>query len=188
MSPLFPTSSGRTARRHLGTAAIAVTTFLTFLAMTALPARAANVVTPGDFTGYGFDQCTAPTQAAMDAWLTGSPYWAVGIYISGDSRGCRSQPNLTPTWVSTQLAKGWRLLPITLGPQASCTTVPRYLSQVRIKPAPASSYAAARSQGRAEADKTVGVAQQLGIVAGSTLWYDIESFVATSTDCRESAL
>ena len=28
-----------------------------------------------------------------------------GIYISGDSRACRSQPNLTPAWVSTQLAK-----------------------------------------------------------------------------------
>ena len=44
---------------------------------------------PASFTGYGFDQCTAPSQRAMDAWLTGSPYWAVGIYISGDSRGCR---------------------------------------------------------------------------------------------------
>ena len=62
-------------------------------------------MTPGSFTGYGFDQCTAPTQQAMDAWLTSSPYWAVGIYISGDSRGCPSQPNLTPTWVGTQLAQ-----------------------------------------------------------------------------------
>ena len=26
------------------------------------PPQAANRVTPGDFTGYGFDQCTAPTQ------------------------------------------------------------------------------------------------------------------------------
>src|SRR6476659_56153 len=76
------------------------------------PATAGNVVTPGSFTGYGFDQCTAPTQKAMDAWLTSSPFWAVGIYISGDSRGCLSQPNLTPTWVSTQLARGW-LLPLT---------------------------------------------------------------------------
>src|SRR3954468_5033684 len=188
MSPMFPTSSGRTARRHLGTAAIAVTTFLTFLAMTALPARAANVVTPGDFTGYGFDQCTAPTQAAMDAWLTGSPYWAVGIYISGDSRGCTSQPNLTPTWVSTQLGKGWRLLPITLGPQASCTTRERYLHQVRISPNRTTAYAAARSQGRAEAEKTVRAATRLGIARASTLWYDLEAFPTSGTDCRESAL
>src|SRR3954454_11772125 len=121
----------------------------------ASPARAANVVTPGNFTGYGFDQCTAPTQRAMDAWLTGSPYWAVGIYISGDSRGCTSQPNLTPAWVGTQLSKGWRLLPIALGPQASCTTRERYLHQVRINPSRTTSYAAARAQGHAEAEKTV---------------------------------
>jgi peptidoglycan hydrolase-like protein with peptidoglycan-binding domain len=151
-------------------------------------APAGNVVTPGSFTGYAFDQCTAPNQAAMDAWLTGSPYWAVGIYISGDSRGCTSQPNLNPTWVSTQLANGWRLLPITLGPQAWCTTRERYLHQVRINPSRTDSYAAARKQGRAEAAKTTGVARQLGIAPGSTLWYDLEAFDTAKTDCRESAL
>src|SRR4029079_15902004 len=108
------------------------------------PATAGNRVTPGSFTGYGFDQCTAPTQRAMDAWLNASPYWAVGIYIYGDSRGCLSQPNLTPTWVSTQLARGWRLLPITLGPQAWCTTRERYLHQVRINPSSSGTYATAR--------------------------------------------
>src|SRR3954451_3061168 len=153
----------------------------------ASPARAANVVTPGNFTGYGFDQCTAPSQRAMDAWLTGSPYWVVGIYISGDSRGCLSQPNLTPTWVRTQLARGWRLLPITLGPQAWCTTRQRYLHPVRISPSPSGSYARARAQGRAEASRTVRVAQRLGIARRSTLWYDLEGFNTSGTRCRESA-
>ena len=152
------------------------------------PASAANVVTPGNFTGYGFDQCTAPTQSSMDAWLTSSPYWAVGIYVSGDSRGCLSQPNLTPTWISTQLAKGWRLLPITLGPQAWCTTRDRYLHQVRINPSSTDAYSAARAQGRAEADKTVSAVTALGIAPGSSLWYDLEAFDISKTDCRESAL
>lgn len=151
-------------------------------------AATGNRVTPGDFTGYGFDQCTAPSQRAMDAWLTSSPYSAVGIYISGDSRGCLSQPNLSPTWVSTQLARGWRLLPITLGPQASCTTRERYLRQVRISPRPAGGYSLARAQGRAEADKTIAAALALGIARRSTLWYDLEAFPTTSTACRESAL
>ena len=171
--------------------ALAVLATVATLASTlvvASPADAANRVTPGSFTGYGFDQCTAPTQKAMDAWLTSSPYWAVGIYISGDSRGCVRQPNLTPTWVSTQLAKGWRLLPITLGPQAWCTTRKRYLHQVRINPASSGSYATARQQGSAEASKTVAAARKLGISAGSTLWYDIEAFSITKTGCRESAL
>src|SRR5215213_1930398 len=152
------------------TAAAVLTALATLAAgpVLAAPARAANVVTPGNFTGYGFDQCTAPSQRAMDAWLFGSPYWAVGIYISGASRGCLSQPNLTPAWVGTQLAKGWRLLPITLGPQASCTTRPRYLEQVRISSDPTRSYERARTQGRAEARKTVGAATRLGISTGST--------------------
>ncbi len=84
-------------------------------------------MTPGNFRGYGFDQCLAPTQKAMDTWLKHSPFLAVGIYISGASRACRDQPNLTPTWITTQLQNGWRLLPITLGPQAPCNPrFPRY--------------------------------------------------------------
>jgi hypothetical protein len=125
----------------------------------------------------------------MDAWLKSSPYWAVGIYISGDSRGCRSQPNLTPSWVATQLAHGWRLLPITLGPQASCNPrFPRYGSDERISSSSTHHYRVARQQGRAEADKTVGVAKSLGIEAGSTLWYDLEAYDIGNTSCRDSAL
>jgi peptidoglycan hydrolase-like protein with peptidoglycan-binding domain len=90
--------------------------------------------------------------------------------------------------VSTQLRAGWRLLPLTVGPQASCTTVDRYRSQVRINPRSTSGYAAARLQGRQEAVKTVAAARALGISARSTLWYDIESYDTSITSCRESAL
>ncbi len=163
---------------------------LAALVLTA-PAHADNVATPGDFTGYGFDQCLAPSQGSMNMWLNRSPFFAVGIYISGDSRGCRNQPNLTPAWVSTQLAKGWRLLPITLGPQASCSThFPRYSDDKVIFSARGTTggYPRARSQGQAEAVKSVNAASALGISAGSTLWYDLEAFDSTNTGCRESAL
>jgi peptidoglycan hydrolase-like protein with peptidoglycan-binding domain len=178
----------RRPRRRAGTVLATVLATLVSGLLLASPARAANVATPGNFTGYGFDQCTAPSQRAMDAWRTGSPFSAVGIYLSGDSRGCLSQPNLTPTWVRTQLARGWRLLPITLGPQASCTTRERYLRQVRISANTADTYATARRQGRAEADKTVAAAQRLGISRGSTMWYDLEAFSISGTACRRSAL
>ena len=115
----------------------------------------------------------------------------MGIYISGNSRACRDQPNLTPQWISTQLAKGWRLLPITLGPQASCQPrFPRYQDDPKINPKRGTDglYQWARDQGAAEAVKTVGVAQSLGIAAGSTLWYDLEGFNDNLGDCRESAL
>ena len=43
-------------------------------------------------------------------------------------------------------------------------------------------------QGLAEASTSVTDAQALGIVAGSTLWYDLEGFDHDNTHCRESAL
>ena len=172
---------------------LALTGLVTLAAGSALvaapPAQAQNRPVPRHFTGYGFDQCLAPTQSAMDAWLTSSPYWAVGIYISGKSRACRSQPNLTPTWVAAQISKGWRLLPITLGPQASCSTrFPRYGNDPTINPDPTRDFAKARAMGRAEARDAVSVAQRLGIVAGSTLWYDLEAFDTSRVNCRESAI
>ena len=150
----------------------------------ATKAKKPNVVTPGDFTGYGFDQCQAPSQATMDRWLQSSPFLAVGIYIDGDSRACRKQTYLNATWVSTQLAKGWRLLPITLGPQASCQPrFPRYKDDFRISPKRNASkvYATALQQGRTQATKSVAAAKALGIAPGSTLWYDLEGFDYNNT-------
>jgi hypothetical protein len=186
----MPRPAARTARATILSLVVGLVATLSLGSLTA-PAHAENVVTPGDFTGYGFDQCLGPTQSAMNRWLTHSPFLSVGIYISGDSRACRSQPNLTPRWISTQLRKGWRLLPITLGPQASCQPrFPRYGDDETIIPTPGRTnrYPAARSQGRAEADKAVAAAKALGISARSTLWYDLEGFDSTNTHCRESAL
>jgi hypothetical protein len=162
------------------------------VALSAPPAQAENRVTPGNFTGYGFDQCLAPTQAKMDRWLTHSPFLSVGIYISGNSRACRSQPNLTPAWVRTQLRSGWRLLPITLGPQSTCVgRFPRYGAKIdpTIRETAKNGYGAARAQARAEAVTAVTAAGNLGISRGSTLWYDLEGWSnVKDVSCRESAL
>ena len=176
------------AGRRSASAVLTVLAVLAASLLTATPATALNRATPGNFTGYGFDQCVTPAQAEMDTWLRTSPYWAVGIYIAGDSRYCGDdkQVNLTPEWVDTQLRNGWRLIPITVGPQASCAG--RYQDEVRISPDPTNDYATARTQGRLEAEETVRRAQALGIVEGSTLWYDIEAYDIDRTRCRESAL
>ncbi len=147
------------------------------------PATVATRVMPGSFTGFAFDTRCAPSQTQMDAWWTGSPFTGVGVYIGGSLRDCHDQPNLTPDWIATQSQRGWRVLPIWVGPQASCA---RYAD--RVDATPAGDYAAARLQGGAEADRAVAAAQGLGIREGSTLWYDLESFRLSDEDCRKSAL
>lgn len=157
-----------------------------------VPAGADGRATPGNFTGYGFDQCETVSQKTMDTWLRTSPFLAVGVYISGKSRACRTQANLTPTWVDTQLRNGWRILPITLGPQSSCVgRFPRYGPTIdpTIRESSTNGYAAARKQGTAEAQSAVAAAKKLGIAVKSTLWYDLEGWSPVSdVSCRESAL
>lgn len=153
-------------------------------------AAAAERRTDG-ISGYAFDARCAPTQEQMDAWLTSSPFWGAGIYIGGSSLSCRpvagdpGQPHLDATWVARQRANGWQLLPIWVGPQASCQTGYGDL----IDPTPTADYAAADARGRAEAAAAVNRARELGLPAGSTLWYDLEGgFDVSSDDCRRSAL
>jgi peptidoglycan hydrolase-like protein with peptidoglycan-binding domain len=134
---------------------------------------------PGSLTGYGFDACAAPPQAVMDAWWEQSPYSAVGIYIGGSNRVCKDQPELTPGWVSTQQHTGWHLLPIQVGPQASCSGYADRMS---------SDLATARQQGSAEAVTAVTTARSLGIGRGSTLYYDLEDYDLGPNDCRQAAL
>lgn len=150
-------------------------------------ATADTRVMPGSFTGYAFDTCDAPSQRAMDQWRTHSRYWGVGIYIAGMNRACDEQPNLTPSWVAEQSRKGWRLLPLVVGRQASCSPPGRYVGK-RISADPSDGYATARAQGRTAAESGVTAAAALGIAAGSLLWYDLEHFDLTQKRCRLSAL
>ncbi|MGX7673846.1 glycoside hydrolase domain-containing protein [Plantactinospora sp. DSM 117369] len=132
---------------------------------------------PGTFAGRGFDTCAAPSQSVMNAWRASSPYRAVGVYISGASRSC-SQPNLTATWVSNQTSNGWRLIPIELDRQAPCGTRTPKMS---------SDPATARSQGASRASSAVDAARALGIVAGSTIYNDIEHYPSNAS-CRAAVL
>jgi hypothetical protein len=133
---------------------------------------------PGSFTGKGFDTCTAPTSDVMAAWRASSPYGAVGIYIGGGNRGCQ-QPELTASWVSEQVAAGWRLLPIYMGPQPQCTTSSK---KIRFTPAQAS------ATGVSAASDAVVQARALGIPKGSTVFLDVEAYKTGDAVCRRSVL
>jgi peptidoglycan hydrolase-like protein with peptidoglycan-binding domain len=132
---------------------------------------------PGNYLGKGFDACTAPSTAAMNAWQASSPYSAVGVYISGSFRGC-AQPNLTASWVTTQTANGWRLFPIDVGRQAPCTN---YSLKMSADPA------TAKSQGVSAAAAAVTAASNLGIPAGSAIYSDIEAYTSTAS-CKAAVL
>jgi Domain of unknown function (DUF1906)/FG-GAP-like repeat len=160
-------------RAILRTVLIAVSALV--LAVSGAPAPA--FAEPGTFTGHGFDACTAPSSAAMQAWLA-SPYRAVGIYFGGNNRAC-TQPNLTPAWVAQQQAAGWHLIPIYLGPQASCTTSNK---QYRIDNTQAA------AQGRATAEDAVAQATALGLPLESALVYDMEAYRTDDAACRAGVL
>ncbi len=150
----------------------------------ATPARG---VTPGGTTGYsynlGFDTCSAPTVTVMQSMWNSKPYFDVGIYISGNNRTC-AQPNLTSTWVDQVTnfgANGYSLMPLHVGPQASCAFGgpynPPYISLAT---------ATADAQGRSAADEAFNAAVGLGFAAGTVIYYDLEGFDTTNSACVTS--
>ncbi|PRY32972.1 glycoside hydrolase domain-containing protein [Pseudosporangium ferrugineum] len=143
----------------------------------AAPAAAAVPPQPGTYTGYGFDACAAPSAATMTAWLE-SPYRAAGIYFGGDNRGC-TQANLTADWVAAQQAAGWHLIPLYVGPQASCTTSTKKILIDDTR---------AAAQGRAAAEDAAARAAALGLAEDSVLIYDMEAYRTDDATCRAGVL
>lgn len=124
----------------------------------------------GEFTGLGFDACTAPSPRSMSAWGS-SPYRAIGVYIGGLNRAC-SQPSLTSAWVREQIAAGWHLIPTYVGlqaPTSSCT------SCAMLSPG------SAVAQGTAAASDAIEDARSIGIGPGSPIYFDMESYVRTAS-------
>ncbi|MFI0897977.1 glycoside hydrolase domain-containing protein [Streptomyces sp. NPDC020983] len=145
------------------------------LADSGLPATAALTTAPAataavaalppsvtDFTGKGFEACSAPSGSAMQAWKESSPYGSVGIYIGGPTLPCR-QPNLTASWVQQQAAAGWHFMPLYDGPQAHSLTSPA-------------------AQGKAAAADAIADAEALGFSPGSVLYDDMEEYAAGYRD------
>jgi hypothetical protein len=122
------------------------------------------------FGGLGFDACSAPSPNAMTAWGA-SPYRAIGIYIGGVNSAC-AQPNLTSTWVATEVVAGWHMIPIYVGLQAPSNSC----GCAAISPAQAS------AQGTAAAIDAVADAEGIGIPPGNPIYDDMEGYSRTSTN------
>jgi Domain of unknown function (DUF1906) len=143
-------------------------------------ARASAVTTTvtgsDEYTGLGFDACTAPSSRTMEVWGKSSPYGAIGVYIGGLNRAC-SQPNLTAAWVSEQVAEGWHLIPTYVGlqsPTGVCGTCAEL----------STSLTTAAAQGVAQAQDAVADAQAIGMGPGSPIYFDMEAYTRTSSATR----
>jgi Domain of unknown function (DUF1906) len=140
------------------------------------PAPTTTTLPPKPVVTKGFDACAAPTTTTMSKWKV-SPYTSVGVYIGGANRGC-AQPNLTRTWVSTVVTQGWKLIPIWVGPQASCTT----LSSTTKLPTDPNQ---ANAQGSAQAAAAANAADALSLGFLSPIYYDMEAY-PRGGDCSAS--
>lgn len=128
------------------------------------------------FAGLAFDACDAPPRSVMQAWRA-SPYGAAGIYISGNNRACR-QRELTASWVRDVSAMGWKFLPLDVGLQAPCAD--------RTRRPMSRDLATAEKQGTSAAKGALQNAANLGILPGSAIYSDIESFSATDAGCADA--
>ena len=137
---------------------------------------------PSPASTKGFDACAAPSLTTMSKWKASSPYTNVGVYIGGANRGC-AQPNLTASWVSSVWGQGWKLLPVWVGPQASCTTLGGATKL-------SSDTTTAFFQGLAEGQAAAAAAQKLGLGWMTPIYYDMEGYTrggACSTSVRAFA-
>jgi hypothetical protein len=179
MRKLAPVHRKRVIRAVFCVAVVLLSTTTLSQASATITAAAATTVQPGTFSGQAFDACTAPSSATMAAWRTASPYRAVGVYIGGNNRGC-TQANLTADWVRTQVAAGWHLIPLYVGPQASCTSATKKKNLIV--------NAQAAAQGAAAATDAVTQARALALAAQSVLIYDMEAYAAGDAACRAGVL
>jgi hypothetical protein len=129
------------------------------------------------FTGYGFETCTAPSVASLNAWAA-SPYEAVGIYLGGVNRACKDG-NLSSSWVTTVRSLGWNLMPLYVGLQAPCVSQSG-LAKI------SQNVTTAATQGGAAADDAVAKANGFGLPAGSPLYLDVEGYATNNATCTKA--
>lgn len=133
----------------------------------------------------GFDKCQAGSVAQMQIWWNNSFHFDSNIYFSGRARACPNQPFTgNPAWIDQVSAMGWGLIPTVVGYQAPCSvsSTPHKFSY---------DIAIAEQQGRGEADIAATDAANIGLTAGSVIYYDMERYDAPTPDtlgCRPAAV
>ncbi len=135
-----------------------------------------SVVIHGD--KQGFDRCNIPSLSDMQTWWDQSPYYTVNLYIGGSLSHCSNQ-ELTSLWVQQVAKQGWTFIPTWVGPQAPCSSF-----RERISYDPKISF----QQGQSEAVSAVKASKQIGLLGGSIIYYDVESYSVgiNNQSCRDA--
>jgi Domain of unknown function (DUF1906) len=136
-----------------------------------------NAASVDTFTGLGFDVCETPSISTMSDWLR-SPYRAVNVYVGGEDRACKNQPNLTASWVHKVTRDGWAIVPTYVGLQAPCF----HEFKGKMKPNKAA------QQGTRAADDAADDLGSLGMGAGSPVYYDLEPFDVSKSACDNAVV
>ncbi|GAA1882845.1 glycoside hydrolase domain-containing protein [Actinomadura bangladeshensis] len=124
--------------------------------------------------GRGFDTCTAPSLATMEAWRPS--FKVTNIYIGGAARGC-AQPNLTASWVEQVREMGYRITPTYVGLQAPCGSRPQRFTRKN-----------AAKQGAKAAVDAARRARALGIPEGAPIYFDMEAYNSRKKACKAAVL
>ncbi|HLM17192.1 MAG TPA: DUF1906 domain-containing protein [Acidimicrobiia bacterium] len=112
----------------------------------------------------------------MSAWKASSSYTSIGVYIGGANAAC---VNVTSSWVTTVTGQGWRLAPLYVGLQASCSG---FNSKMSADP----TWAAI--QGLVAGDDAASKAAALGIGASAPIYFDLEAYNSADSTCANAAI
>jgi photosystem II stability/assembly factor-like uncharacterized protein len=133
------------------------------------------------FNGHGFDMCELGGEENLRRWIEASPYRAVNLYIGGALRACANNA-LDALLLEALSVQGWTFIPTWVGPQAPCT---RFRERFDVDPT------AAFSQGRAEAEKALQRARELGLAetdgSGTVIYYNLEAYDGQDAACVEAS-
>jgi hypothetical protein len=125
---------------------------------------------------WGVDACGLNTVAKAQAFWTHTPYSNIGVYIGGSSAAC---PMTSASFMTALVNMGWQIMPIWVGPQASCSSFGSRMS---------SNATTAFQQGKNEAHASYLRLISLGMSTDNTpVIYDLENYDTTNTTCLNAA-
>ena len=144
----------------------------------------------------GFDNCSKPSQAQLQAWMDSSPFVAWNIYMGGSNAACDAPYiGITADYIRAAAQQGWRFIFTWVGPQArypTCLSKDLYNTYIYTNTTDA------YNQGKSEGEAAIQSAISLGLVtsdgsgnptSGTLIYYDLEAYSAIyrTQECRDAA-